>query len=83
LQIITDSCRRSGRSLRLRAASRPFRRLRGFSRFARQRFFPRAFLHLADKAKPLAGKRADQHLPLAVVADGVANRVDLAAERGL
>ena len=43
--------------------------------------FPRAlFLHLADKAKPLARKRTDQNLPLAVVTDGVANRGDLAAK---
>jgi hypothetical protein len=59
------------------------RRLRGISRFARGEPVPRASLFdLADKAKPLARQRADQDLPLAVVADGVAHRVDLAAERG-
>src|SRR3954454_8929399 len=40
------------------------------------------FLHIADKAKPLARKRTDQNLPLAVIADGATNRVDLAAEGG-
>ena len=61
----------------------PIRRLRGISRFARGKLFPRALLlHLADKAKPFAGKRADQDLPLAVVADGLTDRVYLAAEGG-
>ena len=57
--------------------------MRGISRFANGEPFPRAsFFDLADKAKPLARQRADQNLPLAIVTDGVANGVDLAAERG-
>src|SRR2546430_2199769 len=62
---------------------RPIRPLRGARHLSCGALFPRAlFFYLADKAKPLARKRADQNLPLAVVADGVANRVDLAAEGG-
>jgi hypothetical protein len=57
--------------------------LRGARYFPWREPFPLAsFFDLADKAKSLARKRADQTLPLAVVADSVADRVDLAAERG-
>src|SRR6266702_996387 len=62
---------------------RPTRHLRGARYFPWREPFPLAsFFDLADKAKSLARKRADQTLPLAVVADSVADRVDLAAERG-
>src|SRR6266571_1922085 len=61
----------------------PIRRLRGARHLCDGELFPRAlFFYLADKAKPLARKGADQNLPLAVVTDGVANRVDLAREGG-
>ena len=63
---------------------RPIRPLRGISHFPYGKPFPLALLlHLAHKAKPLASQGADQNLPLAIVTDGVANRGDLAAERGL
>jgi hypothetical protein len=61
----------------------PIRRLRDISRFAHGEPVSCASLFdLADKAKPLARQRAEEALPLAVVADSVAHRVDLAAEGG-
>src|SRR3954465_11760220 len=56
---------------------------RGACNLRDRELIPRAlFLHLPDKAKPLARKSADQNLPLAIVANGATNRVDLAAEGG-
>ena len=66
--------------------ARPFRLtrpLRGVRHFSYWALFPLAlFFYLSHKAKPLASQGADQNLPLAIVADGVANCGDLAAECG-
>src|SRR5438876_4994185 len=61
----------------------PIRPLRGARHFCCGTLFPLAlFFYLSHKAKPLASQRADQNLPLAIVAYGVANCGDLAAECG-